>query len=54
MISGEHCLVSVSSLWTVCGFPNPQQFQLNRTKEDDEEGWENPVGMIPMFHLQEL
>lgn len=42
-MSGEHFLVSVLSLWTVMGFPNPHQFQLKTTKEDDDAGWENPA-----------
>ena len=46
-MSGEHFFVSSLSLWTVVGFPKPQQFQLKTTKEEADEGWENPVGDFP-------
>ena len=45
--SGEDFLLSSLSLWTVLGFPNPQQFQLKMTKEEGEEGCENPMFSSP-------
>lgn len=45
MISGEHLEFRSMSLWTVCGFPISQQFQLTTTKEEADEGCENPAGL---------
>ena len=42
IISGEHFEFKSKSLWTVCGFPIPQQFQLTTTKEEEDAGCENP------------
>lgn len=42
MISGELVLLISLSLKTVCGFPRPQQFQLKTTKEEADDGRENP------------
>ena len=41
-MSGEQVLLSSLSLRTVCGFPRPHQFQLNTTKEEVDDGRENP------------
>lgn len=50
IISGEHFEDKSLSLWTVWGFPIPQQFQLKTTKEEEDGGCENPAGdfLIPM------
>lgn len=42
MKSGESFLLSAISLWTVLGFPSPQQFQLRTPKEGDLPPPENP------------
>ena len=34
------------SLWTIVGFPSPQQFQLRTPKEADVFVQENPVGFL--------
>lgn len=46
IISGEVFLFSVMSLWTIVGFPSPQQFQLRTPKEADVFVQENPVGFL--------
>ena len=46
--SGEHSLFGSMNLRTVAGFPKPQQFQLNTTKEEEEGGWENPTIFQPV------
>lgn len=43
MISGAFFLRSSLRRWTVWGFPNPQQFQLSKTKEPGEDVTENPA-----------
>lgn len=41
-MSGEFFLFNSKSLWTVMGFPRPQQFQLKMTKGGEEDRDENP------------
>lgn len=36
------------SLWTVAGFPRPQQFQLKTTKEAGDFRQENPADFLEM------
>ena len=57
MMSREHFALSSLSLWTVWGFPIPQQFQLRTTKEEGDEGCENPAAshrFALSFGLQSL
>ena len=42
-MSGEFLMWISLSLWTVAGFPSPQQFQLNTVKEPGVEETENLV-----------
>lgn len=54
IISGVLFLLISLSLWTVIGFPIPQQFQLSTAKEEEDAGCENTAGDPQVAVLAQL